>query len=103
MLTRTMNPGRYNTDNSQGNSLVAGIEHAPDDVQLIGKILEQNKGATDRAVLDQPRNKLKGNQEWTIDQTLHQKRHGHPKPLNCFLNISNRWLQVSTALLAEIA
>ena len=60
MLTRTADAEWNDTecqDDSQGNSLVAGIEYSPDDVQFIGEILDQKEGATDRAVLDQPSNK----------------------------------------------
>ena len=62
MLTRAANPSRNDTesqDESQGNSLAAGIKHSPDDVQLIGESLDQNKGSNDGAVLDQPCNNSK--------------------------------------------
>ena len=51
---RAANPNR-----NEGNSLAAGIKHSPDDmiVQLINEILNQNEGARDGAVLDQPRRK----------------------------------------------
>ena len=47
MLARVANPS-----GNEGNSLAAGIKHSPDDVivQLIGEILDQNKGSRDGAV-----------------------------------------------------
>ena len=43
MLARAANPNRDDTeiqDDSQGNSLAAGIEHPPVYIQLIGESLE---------------------------------------------------------------
>ena len=117
---RAVNPSQ-----NEGNSLAAGIKHSPDDVivQLIGEILDQNKGLRDRTLLYLISHAVnrKVKEKRPIDQLLRRKRqrncHGHLKPLNCFSNISKsarrsvnsaalilkRWLQVSTALLADIA
>lgn len=62
MLEKAANSSRDDTENqddSQGNCLAAGIEHSPDDLQLIGESLYQKKGSTDGTVLHQPRNKSK--------------------------------------------
>ena len=58
-------------DDSQGNSLVAVIEHSPDNGQLIGESLDKNEGSKDRAIPGQPCKNQKGKEKQPIDQTLH--------------------------------
>ena len=82
MLARAANPNRVDTEiqnDSQGNSLAAGKEHL---LLLMSnqqaKVLQQNEGSTDGAVLD--------NQ---INHAIRRRNgHGRPKPLSCFSNIS---------------
>ena len=62
MLTKVTNPSRNDTEcqeDSQGNSLAAGVEQVSDDVELTGESLDETNGSTGGVVLDQ-RNKSKG-------------------------------------------
>ena len=62
MLTRVANPSQNDTEcqeDSQGNSLAAGVEQVSDDVELIAETLDETDGPTGGVVLDQ-RNKSKG-------------------------------------------
>ena len=77
----------------------------------------KNEGSRDGAVLDQPCSKSKGKRKAANRPTKFfvENCHEHPKPLNCFSNvskskrrsvnsaasISKRWLQVSATLLAD--
>ena len=62
MLTKAANPSR-----NEGNTLVTGIKHSPDNVivEFMGEILDQNEGSGDGAVLGQPCNKSKGRRKET--------------------------------------
>ena len=62
MLARVTNPSRNDTEcqeDSQGNSLGAGVEQGSDDVELTAKSLNETDGLTGGVVLEQ-RNKSKG-------------------------------------------
>ena len=62
VLARVTNPSRNDTEcqeDSQGNSLAAGVEQASDDVELTAESLDETDGPTGGVVLDQ-RNKSKG-------------------------------------------
>ena len=62
MLARVTNPSRNDTEcqeDSQGNSLAAGVEQVSDDVELTAESLDETDGRTGGVVLDQ-RNKSKG-------------------------------------------
>ena len=95
MLTRAANPfqnGTERQDDTPGNRLAAGIKHSPDDVQLIGESLDQNKGLKEGTVLDQPRNKSKRKRKAANRPDSSSKKvkhkHGRLKLLNRFSNIS---------------
>ena len=62
MLARVPNPSRNDAEcqeDSQGNSLVAGVEQVSEDIELTAESLDETDGPTGRVVLDQ-RNKSKG-------------------------------------------
>ena len=62
MLARVPNPGRNDTEwqeDSQCNSLAAGVEQVSEDVELTAESLDETDGLTGGVVLDQ-RNKSKG-------------------------------------------
>lgn len=62
MLARVTNPSRNDKqcqEDSQGNSLAAGVEQVFDDVELTAESLDETVGPTGGVVLDQ-RNKSKG-------------------------------------------
>lgn len=62
MLARVANPSWNDTEcqeDSQGNSLAAGVEQVSVDVELIAESLNKTDGPTGRVVLDQ-HNKSKG-------------------------------------------
>ena len=62
MLARVTNPSWNDTEcqeDSQGNSLAAGVEQVSDDVELTAESLDETNGPTGGVVLDQ-RNKSKG-------------------------------------------
>ena len=59
---RVSNPSRNDTEceeDSQGNSLAAGVEQVSDDVKLTAESLDETDGPTGGVVLDQ-RSKSKG-------------------------------------------
>ena len=93
MLARVTNPSRNDTEcqeNSQGNSLAAGVEQVSDDVELTAESLDKTDGPTGGVVLDSTTSQ-KGKEKQPIIQTLRQKRrrngHGRPKPLRYYSNI----------------
>ena len=56
MLARVSNSSRNDTEcqeDSQGNSLAAGVEQVSDDVELTAESLDQTDGLTGGVVLDQ--------------------------------------------------
>ena len=62
MQARVSNPSRNDTEcqeDSQGNSLAAGVEQVSDDVELTTESLDETDGLTGGIVLDQ-RSKSKG-------------------------------------------
>ena len=87
MLARVPNPRRNDTEcreDSQGNSLAAGVEQVSDDVELTAESLNKTDGLTGGVVLDSAASQ-KGKEKWPIIQTLWRERrknwHGRPKPL----------------------
>ena len=94
MLARVTNPSRNDTEcqeDSQGNSLAAGVEQVSDDVELTAESLDETDGWTGGVVLDQ-RNKSKGKRKAANrpDSSAKRRRngHGHPKPLRYYSNTS---------------
>ena len=94
MLARVPTPSRNDTEcqeDSQGNSLAAGVEQASDDVELTAESLDETDGPTGGVVLDQ-RNKSKGKRKAANrpDSSVKKRRNGHgrPKPLRYYLNTS---------------
>ena len=62
MLAKVLNPSRNDTEcqeDSQGNSLAAGVEQVSDDVELTAESLDGTDGPTGGVVLDQ-RSRSKG-------------------------------------------
>ena len=62
MQARVSNPSRNDTEcqeDSQGNSLAAGVEQVSNDVELTAESLDETDGPTGGVVLDQP-SKSKG-------------------------------------------
>ena len=94
MLARVPTPSRNDTEceeDSQGNSLAAGVEQVSNDVELTAESLDETDGPTGRVVLDHC-NKSKGKRKAANrpDSSVKKRRnvHGRPKPLRYYLNTS---------------
>ena len=87
MLARVPSPSWNDTEcqeDSQRNSLAAGVEQVSDDVELTAESLNKTDGLTGGVVLDSAASQ-KGKEKRPIIQTLWRERrknwHGRPKPL----------------------
>ena len=89
MLAGVTNPSRNTTEcqeDSQGNSLAAGVEQVSDHIELTAESLNKVDCPIGRVVLDQ-RNKSKGKRKAANrSDSSAKKAHGRPKPLRYYSN-----------------